>query len=448
MARLEGHKINRRDERMRTNPRSTMVALLAITLVCVLSVSAIGAKAPVTLTFWPSSNPQEIEFAKTIVKAWNDSHPDIQVKMEPLPASRSTEEVLLAAIAAGTTPDICANIYPGAISQYIAGKGLYPHDTLPGFYDFVYARTPKDVVDAFTYKDGHVYQIPWKGNPIMLAYNVKLLRANGIDPKSLATYSGFLAAAERMVKDLDGDGRPDQWLYAPTVDVTWWQRLFDFYTLYIGASGGKTLLSAGRVDFENDAAVQVFTFLQTIFKKGLCPKGAMIGDAFLNGKIGATITGPWSVPYYDQNAPAGFEYDFVPIPMPDGMRGPVITFGDPKNIAIFASSKHPLEAWEFVKYIMSPTNDLLWLEITSQPPYRRDLAQDTMFAGYFKKNPLMAKFVEQGVYTRGVDDSKYLIEIFDAISKQYDLCCVQGKKTPKIAVRDAAQAVRDILAGW
>ena len=60
----------------------------------------------------------------------------------------------------------------------------------------------------------------------------------------------------------------------------------------------------------------------------------------------------------------------------------------------------------------------------------------------------MAKFVEQGVYTRGVDDSKYLIEIFDAISKQYDLCCVQGKKTPKIAVRDAAQAVRDILAGW
>lgn len=91
---------------MRRNLRSTMVAFLAVTLVCVLSVGAIGAKAPVTLSFWPSSNPQEIEFAKIIVKAWNDAHPEIQVKMEPLPASRSTEEVLLAAIAAGTTPDI------------------------------------------------------------------------------------------------------------------------------------------------------------------------------------------------------------------------------------------------------------------------------------------------------------------------------------------------------
>lgn len=413
-----------------------------------VTCGAIGAKEPVNLIFWPSSNPQEIEFAKIVVRQWNEAHPDVQVKMEPLPASRSTEEVLLAAIAAGTTPDVCANIYPGAISQYIAGKGLYAHDTLPGFYDFMYARTPKDVVDAFTYSDGHVYQIPWKGNPIMVAYNVKLLRENGIDPKSLAAYSGLLAAAEKFVKDLNGDGRPDQWLYSPTTDVTWWQRLFDFYTLYIAASGGKTLLRDGKVDFENDAAASVFELLQTLFKKGLAPKGTQIGDPFLGGKIAMVITGPWSVPYYDQNAPKGFEYDFVPIPVPDGHKGPVITYGDPKNIGIFSRSKHPLESWEFVKFIMSKDNDLLWLETTSQPPYRKDLTTDPMFAGYFKKNPMMKRFVEQGVYTRGVDDSKYLIEIFDAVSKQYDLTCVQGRKTAKQGVKDAARMVRDILAGW
>ncbi|MEW5867099.1 MAG: extracellular solute-binding protein [Bacillota bacterium] len=428
--------------------RRGMLVVICVALALGCWSTWILAKEPITLTFWPSSNPQEIEFAKIIVKKWNDAHPDIQVKMEPLPASRSTEEVLLAAIAAGTTPDVCANIYPGAISQYIAGKGLYAHDTLPGFYDFVYARTPKDVVDAFTYRDGHVYQIPWKGNPIMMAYNVNLLKANGIHPKDLSTYSSFLAAAEKFAKDTNGDGKVDQWLYAPTTDVTWWQRLFDFYTLYIAASQGKTLLKDGKVDFENDAAVQVFEFLQTLFKKGLAPKGSTIGDPFLNGRIGTVITGPWSIPYYLANAPKGFEFDFVPVPVPDHVKPPVITFGDPKNIAIFSNSKHPLEAWEFVKFILSKENDVLWLEITHQPPYRKGLTTDPMFAEYFKKNPMMRKFVEQGVYTRGVDDSKYLIEMFDAISRQYDLAVVQGKKTARQGIKDAARTVKDILAGW
>ena len=434
---------------MRTNIKMRGAALVAVALMVSLSCGLIEAKAPVTITFWPSSNPQEIEFAKIIVSRWNKENPGIQVKMEPLPASRSTEEVLLAAIAAGTTPDVCANIYPGAISQYIAGKGLYPHDELPGCYDFVYERSPKEIVDAFTYKDGHVYQIPWKANPVMLAYNVNLLKENGIDPASLATYSGFLEAAEKLAKDTDGDGRTDQWLYSPSTDVTWWQRFFDFYTLYIAASGGKTLLdSSGKVAFEDDAAVAVFTFLKTLFDNKFVPKGTLIGDQFLGGKIATTITGPYSIPYYNQNAPDGFKYDFIPVPVPDGHKGPVVTYGDPKNIGIFANTKHPHEAWELVKFIMSKENDLLWLEITSQPPYRKDIVNDPMFAPYFKNNPMMSTFVVQGAYTRGVDDSKYLIEIFDAISKQYDLCCVNSRKTPKNAVRDAARDARDILAGW
>lgn len=425
-------------------------AVVSLGLLVALGLAGpVGAKAKVELTFWPSSNPQEIEFATRIVKAWNESHPDIQVKMEPLPASRSTEEVLLAAIAAKTTPDVCANIYPGAISQYIAGGGLLAHDTLPGFYEFIYARTPKEIVDQFTYRDGHVYQIPWKGNPIMMAYNVNLLKANGIDPQELSHYSSFLQAARRFARDLNGDGQADQWLYSPTTDVTWWQRLFDFYTLYIGASKGKTLLDRnGQVAFDDQAARDVFKFLRTLFAEKLVPKGSLVGDPFFQGKIAAVITGPWSIPYYLQNAPKGFAFDFVPIPVPDYVTGPVYTYGDPKNIAIFTTTKHPQEAWEFVKFIMSPENDRLWLEITWQPPYRKDLTTDPRFAPYFKERPLMMKFIEQAPYTRAVDDSPYLIEIFDAISRQYDLAVVQGRKSPEQGIKDAVQAVKDILAGW
>jgi len=405
------------------------------------------AKAPVTITFWPSSNPQEIEFAKIIVARWNKENPDIQVKMEPLPASRSTEEVLLAAIAAGTTPDVCANIYPGAITQYIAGKGLYPHDELPGFYDFVYDRSPKEIVDAFTYRDGHVYQIPWKANPVMVAYNVNLLRENGIDPRSLSTYSGFLKAAEKLAKDTDGDGRIDQWLYAPSTDVTWWQRFFDFYTLYIAASGGRTLIEGDKVAFNDSGGVAAMGFLQELFRRGYAPKSTFPGDVFLQEKIATYITGPFAIPFWESMKPKGFEYDFVPLPVPDFYTGKEVwTYSDPKNIGIFQTTRHPEEAWEFVKFLLSPENDAMFLAMTSQIPFRKNLDKVEGFASIARSQPYLPRFMVQSRYTQGADNVKPLVEIYDAIAQEYQYCAVLGQETPEEAMEIAEERVNEILS--
>ncbi|MBI2619873.1 MAG: hypothetical protein HYW57_07305, partial [Ignavibacteriales bacterium] len=77
----------------------------------------------VHLTYWPAPNPQEVELAALLVNEWNRTHPGIQVQMQPIPVSQSTEEVLLAAIAGGTTPDICSNIWPGALHEYTRAGG-------------------------------------------------------------------------------------------------------------------------------------------------------------------------------------------------------------------------------------------------------------------------------------------------------------------------------------
>ncbi|RKY55138.1 MAG: sugar ABC transporter substrate-binding protein, partial [Candidatus Neomarinimicrobiota bacterium] len=62
--------------------------------------------------------------AKYLVDNWNAVNDSVKVKLQPIPASQSSEEVLLAAIAAGTTPDICSNIWPGAMDDFIATGGL------------------------------------------------------------------------------------------------------------------------------------------------------------------------------------------------------------------------------------------------------------------------------------------------------------------------------------
>jgi multiple sugar transport system substrate-binding protein len=61
--------------------------------------------------------------------------------------------------------------------------------------------------------------------------------------------------------------------------------------------------------------------------------------------------------------PEGFEYDFVPLPVPDFYTGKEVwTYSDPKNIGIFQTTRHPEEAWEFVKFLLSPENDAMFLE--------------------------------------------------------------------------------------
>lgn len=419
-------------------PRALLLTLLA-------ALVPLGA-TQTTITFWPSSNPEEIAFANAIVTEWNANNPDLQIRMQPLPASRSTEEVLLAAIAARTTPDVAANIYPGAISQYVEAGGLYQHETLPGFMEFMLARSGEDVVRLYTHPSGHVYQIPWKSNPVMFAYNVDLLAEAGIEPEQLATYSGFLEAA-RMVHEHWGG---EKYLYAPTVDVTWWQRFFDFYTLYIAASEGQTLLDdQGRVIFDNDAGRAVFEFLGAIFGQGYAPKGQSAQNRFFQGQVLVEQAGPFTMPFYQNNAPEGFRFALIPPPVPDELAGrPVYTYGDPKNIAIFTNSRNAEESWRFIQHILSPENDALFMQMTGQIPYRVGMDTDPLFADVLAAKPNLPPFLEQSLRTRGVDDTPYLIEIFSAISREYEASVVQGARSPEEGLRRAAQRARDIISGF
>ena len=63
---------------------------------------AMKAHGPITI--WYSNNEQEVQWGKSMVAAWNSAHPKEQIKAQEVPAGKSTEEVIGAAITAGTTP--------------------------------------------------------------------------------------------------------------------------------------------------------------------------------------------------------------------------------------------------------------------------------------------------------------------------------------------------------
>lgn len=403
-----------------------------------------GSDKIVELTYWPAPNPQEMQLADTLVREWNHLHPDIHVTMQPIPVSQSTEEVLLAAIAGKTTPDVCSNIQPAALYDYSRAGGIIPLDQFSDFDSVALSRTPKELLDQFRSADGHFYQMPWKTNPVMMFCNVRMFEDVGIkEPPH--TYSEFFADAKKLTRDLNGDGQIDVWMGERDIRPIWWQRLFDFLPFYIGASSGKTLFNNGVPDFNDQYAVEVFKFFQECYQKNYFPHTYFQGgDPFLLEKKATHFAGPWEIATLRSLAPQ-VRYDVAQLPVPDDHTGPVYTYGDYKNISIFGTSKHPREAWEFVKFLVQPRNDLMLLSITDQIPIRGDLLTNPLFAAYFKRNPKMVKFAEQAMYTRSIDSGPDMKEILDAISQEYEACAVYGKITPSQAVSDAMKRTTMIV---
>lgn len=395
------------------------------------------------LSYWCAANPRETELAKELVAEWNKNNDSVKVDVQPMPASQSSEEVLLAAIAAGTTPDICSNMWPGGMDDFIKSGGLVRLDQFEDFKDFITNRVPEELLAAFQAVDGHYYQLPWKTNPTMIVYNKALFKKAGVKAP-LKTYSDFIKAAGKLTIDKDGDGQTDQWMIYRNVNPIWWQRLFDFYPFYIAASGGQTLFNKNDINFNNKSSIEVFNFFRTLYQKKYMPITEFQGDKFLAQVLATQITGPYLIAYIKQYN-ADLDFGVMPIPVPDSYEGPVYSLGDYKNISIFSTTKNAQLAWQFAKTLISAKADLRLLELTSQVPVRKNLLSDSLYQSYFEKEPEIAAFAQQALFTRGVDGVSDLKEILDIISQEYESSVIYQKTSPELAIKNARDRVKVIM---
>ncbi|MFN2511917.1 MAG: extracellular solute-binding protein [Pyrinomonadaceae bacterium] len=424
--------------------------LLAIVLLVALLASCNPSRplsvetGQVTLTYWSATNAQELDFANQVAAEWNALHTEVQIRVKPVPSGQSTEEVILAAVASGTTPDIYSSVFPGAMQDLLDARAVVQLDEYPDFFQVMHERMSPELLEQYRSFDEHYYQAPWKSNPVMVLYNTRMLREAGVSTLP-ATYSEFLAAAARVTRDTNGDGRTDQWMATIDYYPIWYKRLFDYYPLYLAAANGQRLLDNRRVMFGNEHSVAVFRFLHECFARGYIPRQSFQGDVFLDGRVAAKFTGPYSISQLERYRTADFEYDYGPIPRPDDAAGQPLSYADPKSIVIFKTCQHPREAWEFVKFMVSKKNDLRLLHSTSQLPIRSGLLEDPTFAEYFKRNPKLVKFAEQLATARSIESIAELKEIFDAIAQEVEASVVFDLKPPEQAVHDAARRSQQIL---
>ncbi|NCD43393.1 MAG: extracellular solute-binding protein, partial [Bacteroidia bacterium] len=345
-----------------------------------------------------------------------------------------------------TTPDIYANMWQGSVEFYANAGVLVPLDTLEGFQDYITSRCNALTLAEITSADGHIYQIPWKINPILTIYNKNIFRELGLDTLPV-TYSQYLFAAEAFKKDLDHDGFADQWFGNTSVKTVWYQRLFNFYPLYLAASGGMPLISGNKAAFNNTYAIEVFRFLQTLYRENYFSKERLSAgqDPFISGKVATKFTGPWEISHLEKYKPEGFEYDYYSMLVPNGHQGPVYTYGDPKSIVLFNTCRDPQTAFEYIRTLTDISGDLKLMEQTKQLPRRKGLDTLSAYRDFFTANPRLKIFARQADWIRGTDNSPVITEVLEILSQEYEACVLYQKKTPEEAIADAERAVNVLL---
>ena len=73
------------------------------------------------IVFWTAPNPLQEQFWKPLIEEWNSNHPEAQIDWKTIPAAGSSEEAILTAVAAGSAPDFCTNIFSGFAAQLAEG---------------------------------------------------------------------------------------------------------------------------------------------------------------------------------------------------------------------------------------------------------------------------------------------------------------------------------------
>ena len=396
---------------------------------------AMTARGPITV--WYSNNAQEVAWGEAVVSSWNAAHPDELATAQQIPTAQSSEEVVAAAITAGTAPGVCLNMSPASVPQYVRQGGLVSLSDFPDGNAYITARSGQRARQSVG-ADGQWYQLPWKTNPVVLFINTELFTKAGLDPANpgLGTYAEFTDTAHALVRS--GVAPYAIW---PSPNSEWYSALTDFYPMYAAATGGTQLIEDGRSTFDSPAGRGVADFWRGVYDADLASVEVTTLDVFATGQAAMSLVGPWAVASYTGKV----KFAAVPVPTPQPTDpDKVWTYSDAKNISVFTACPHRATAWDFVKFATSESNDRALLQATGQFPLRTEIA--TTYADYVAENPEYELFADQADRTTDVPSVVNGIQIWQTFRDDWSRSVLYDRQAIPAALSQAATQINDLVS--
>lgn len=276
-----------------------------------------------------------------IVQAFNEAHPDVRVTIEPTEWNTAAEKLAIRT-AAGAPPDLIS-ISPWDFMQLIAsGDNLLMDITRLVEQDLAEREDiPEPVWETVRHR-GAIYAIPQRISTYVTLYNTEMFDQAGL-PRlpydwhdASWNWERLQESVRRLTLDTNGDGVYDRFGLQNSFPTEFAPVLFQAGGNYFDEAYERFILP----EPEGMSAVNLILEMH---------KNGHIGGSFLSGTAAIDLGGiPWETESAQQ---AGLSWDVAA--HPQGPGGPATSIG-PIPVAISAHTRHPEEAWTFLKYYMSP----------------------------------------------------------------------------------------------
>ncbi len=406
-------------------------SLVLVTLL-VLLLAGTAAAEVVELRIWawlPGSVNGDI-FAKYLDE-FHATHPNIRVTVE----RGSSEQQLVVAYAAGAAPDLTQGVGPWATS--LGPKGiLLPLDD---FIDGPNGFPRKDFIDdlwSFSVVNGKTYQLAADSNERSLFVSAEIAANSGVDvSQPMRDWNDLLAWARKMTKRT-GD-RVEHWGY----DVN--QENGGSRWHWVWLNEGE-IFSPDRTQavLDNPDTIEALQFAGDMINTwGVSPPPGTGGSKtnFKNGLYAMITTASTAVAELEL-----LDHSFYTIPGPPGpgKNGYRFSGATSSMIGIVSSTKHPEEAWTFLRWLMYEKGVDFANDRKGIPFLARGLRSDR-----FMKQPWNAfatsimTFEPRNGYITGVSESDWIPHFqsaWDAV--------MRNQAAPQTALKQAQDAINARLA--
>lgn len=366
------------------------ILVLVLVMGMIFSTTVL-AQEKITLEYWGHLWGAEVIATEGLIAKFEAEHPQIEIKFVQVDAGRQ-----LLAAQAGDLPDMMKG---DATRKLAAMDGIIALDQYlrnwEGLNDI-----PQSLFDYFTHF-GKLYALPcdvWTG---LTFYNTKLLGAAGVEELP-TTWEQFYSTAQKLTRDIDGDGYIDYYGIAIRGATTW-----DFQRLM--PQRGVKLIDPDTLetDLTSPHCIQAVTeFTDLVVKYNVCPPGTVgfswgeVTNSFYSGQSAMKVEGGWAIANIPLEAP---QISFSINQWPPADEGPTLMSVTPYQVS--TNCKHPKEAVEFFKFVLSSEGQKYWCETQTRVPFLKSLAADPAFTT--EKHKAVMKTLENSTSIPGIEKITY-----------------------------------------
>lgn len=326
----------------------------------------------ITLTFWYTyGDNEEAQLLNAVIPLWEEKHPNIKIETVRQDDSQY-HQMIVTSFGTGMSPDV-ARVDITNVAAYANQGGLV---ALSDFEDFT--SISPDFLDGplstGLYK-GKYYGLPLDTNCKAAVVNTNILAKLGLNEVPDTMEEFIEAAANRGDYSLNVSGVGD------------WD-MYPYFWLFGGTLTNDDFTQASGY-LDSDASIAAIKEIIELHDNKILTIRDIDGtaDAWdgINSDYAMFFEGPWYFGSYEDREEMGIVA--ATIPTYEGRSASVVGGED---IVVFSTSKHPVEAYEFAKFMTSPDVQLAMLQ-SGQLPVLKSLVNDKAVLD----NPVWSVYMKQ-----------------------------------------------------